>query len=401
VILLCLVIVYTGCSINPATFKPYDFYKELQNKTLERKLDQLVIILDTSISMIEPYMGQEKFKTAILTLHHINASLSTIKVPIGFHVLGTGSCHFCKKTRHLFHITPYDHAKLDINQLKKINPGGETPLKKAILEIRKEFRLYKGKKGLIVISDFEMNHDSVKKAFQPLINKYGQQISVCCIQVGPKERTGDLARILTSLHPGIQCIHAEQVLSYNNLKHFVQDFFLQPLYDHDHDGVPDKLDHCHNTPSGAWVDAKGCPKDTDNDGVFEGIDQCNNTYKGAPVNEKGCWQLPALFYSKNQLFMTRKQEKKLASFVEIIKKNHICIEIQGHTDHVGSKKNNMTVSFKRAQSVMAYFLSLGLRHYQMQIKALGASVPIDHQHATFKNATQRRVTFEVVECQKQ
>ncbi len=61
-----------------------------------------------------------------------------------------------------------------------------------------------------------------------------------------------------------------------------------PAMDSDHDGVPDSIDKCPNTPLGAHVDATGCPIDSDGDGVPDGIDQCPNTPKGATVDAKGC-----------------------------------------------------------------------------------------------------------------
>ena len=396
-----LVFVSSGCATSLTTFEPYDFHEELQKKTFEKKIDQLVIILDASISMTEPYMGQEKFKTAILTLHHINAALSEIRIPVGFHVLGTGVCHFCEKSQALFHISPYQKSRLNFNQLQKINPGGETPLSNALIDVRQNFQTSKGKTGLIVISDFEMNDNSIINAFQSLINESDSLLSICCITVGIPQRSIELSRTLSQLKNNIQCLHADQLLSHKGLKGFVEHFFLQPVYDQDMDGIPDKNDRCENTLSGAWVNANGCPKDSDNDTVFDGLDNCNNTYPGAMVDNKGCWQLPVLFYERNQFYMTRKQEKSLKSFVKILEKNHICIEIQGHADKSGSKQENQDVSFKRAQSVMAYFLSMGLRHYQMQIKTFGASIPMNHQHAQHKNATQRRVTFKVIDCHNQ
>ena len=58
--------------------------------------------------------------------------------------------------------------------------------------------------------------------------------------------------------------------------------------DADSDGVTDKLDKCPDTPSGARVDATGCPMDSDKDGVWDGIDQCPNTPVGATVDARGC-----------------------------------------------------------------------------------------------------------------
>jgi len=385
--------------ISPQTFVPYDFREELQNQTVELKIDQLVIVLDASISMIDPYMGQEKFQTAILTLHHINASLSKIQIPIGFYVLGTGACHFCEKAQPMFHMSPYQESRLDIKHLKRIHPGGETPFYKALDAVNQEFQSCKGKLGLLIISDFEMKNVHIKSALIPLIHQYGRRLSIRCLTVGRPGRTVELSRELTSLHYDMHCLHADQLHTEMELKNFVQTFFLQPIFDKDLDGVPDKKDLCEKTPLKAWVDSNGCPKDSDSDGVFDGLDQCQNTYKGANVSENGCWQMPVLFYDHNQFFMTHKQEETLHAFAKIIKNNNICIEIQGHADASGSQQKNIDISYKRAQSVMAFLLSLGLRHYKMKIKGFGASVPIDHRHAQIKHSTQRRVTFKEIDCQ--
>ena len=58
--------------------------------------------------------------------------------------------------------------------------------------------------------------------------------------------------------------------------------------DSDGDGVADRKDRCSDTPTGAKVDATGCPIDSDGDGVPDGIDRCSDTAKGAKVDVAGC-----------------------------------------------------------------------------------------------------------------
>ncbi len=60
--------------------------------------------------------------------------------------------------------------------------------------------------------------------------------------------------------------------------------------DSDGDGVADGEDACPDTPRGASVDAKGCPPDADGDGVFDGLDKCPDTPRGAAVDARGCPQ---------------------------------------------------------------------------------------------------------------
>jgi outer membrane protein OmpA-like peptidoglycan-associated protein len=60
------------------------------------------------------------------------------------------------------------------------------------------------------------------------------------------------------------------------------------FHDTDLDGVADRKDACPATPSGAVVDAKGCPSDSDRDGVYNGLDACPNTVERAEVDARGC-----------------------------------------------------------------------------------------------------------------
>ncbi|MBN1424439.1 OmpA family protein [Candidatus Fermentibacteria bacterium] len=58
--------------------------------------------------------------------------------------------------------------------------------------------------------------------------------------------------------------------------------------DSDGDGVPDGMDKCPDSPPGALVDRTGCPQDSDGDGVPDGMDRCPDTPRGARVDEFGC-----------------------------------------------------------------------------------------------------------------
>jgi len=60
------------------------------------------------------------------------------------------------------------------------------------------------------------------------------------------------------------------------------------VHDADLDGVADRKDACPGTPTGAVVDARGCPSDSDRDKVFNGLDACPNTVEGAEVDARGC-----------------------------------------------------------------------------------------------------------------
>jgi opacity protein-like surface antigen len=64
-------------------------------------------------------------------------------------------------------------------------------------------------------------------------------------------------------------------------------YFGKPK-DQDKDGIPDRFDHCSDTPMGAEVDEDGCPLDSDNDGIYDGLDKCSDTPPGTKVDVNGC-----------------------------------------------------------------------------------------------------------------
>jgi OmpA-OmpF porin, OOP family len=62
----------------------------------------------------------------------------------------------------------------------------------------------------------------------------------------------------------------------------------KPVPDSDGDGILNNRDRCPDTPAGAQVDGRGCPRDTDGDGVPDGVDRCASTVAGASVDASGC-----------------------------------------------------------------------------------------------------------------
>jgi outer membrane protein OmpA-like peptidoglycan-associated protein len=62
----------------------------------------------------------------------------------------------------------------------------------------------------------------------------------------------------------------------------------KPVPDSDGDGILNNRDRCPDTPAGAQVDGRGCPRDSDGDGVPDGVDRCAATVAGASVDASGC-----------------------------------------------------------------------------------------------------------------
>jgi len=181
--------------------------------------------------------------------------------------------------------------------------------------------------------------------------------------------------------------------------------------DSDKDGISDDLDRCPNTSAGVAVDANGCPlpvappapvvpeKDSDSDGVFDSLDQCPDTPKGMPVDAKGCPVVKEkVSVELNIVFDMGKAEIK-ALYDEDIRrvgeflKNYpdTKVEIEGHTDNVGSEKRNESLSQQRAEAVKQRLVkTYGIDASRVTAIGYGSSKPIaDNGTADGRNKNRR------------
>jgi OmpA-OmpF porin, OOP family len=71
------------------------------------------------------------------------------------------------------------------------------------------------------------------------------------------------------------------------------------------------------------------------------------------------------------------------------------VEVQGHTDSIGTEKYNLRLSERRAVAVKAYLISRGLSATALTAKGYGKAKPIASNETAEGRAQNRRVAFEV------
>jgi OOP family OmpA-OmpF porin len=162
--------------------------------------------------------------------------------------------------------------------------------------------------------------------------------------------------------------------------------------DTDRDGVYDYLDQCPNTASGIRVDQKGCPLDSDGDGVPDSMDQCPGTPKGAKVNDQGCWVLEQIRFDTGKSTIKAQAYPALDAVVAVLKRNPtLKVEIQGHSDNIGSEAYNRKLSGNRARAVMEYLVRKGVRAERLSAEGYGSSRPIASNDTPEGRTRNRRV----------
>ncbi len=72
------------------------------------------------------------------------------------------------------------------------------------------------------------------------------------------------------------------------------------------------------------------------------------------------------------------------------------IEIQGHTDSIGSNEYNQPLSEKRAESTRDYFVSKGIEEERVSMRGLGELEPIVSNDTPEGRAQNRRIEIKIL-----
>ncbi len=142
--------------------------------------------------------------------------------------------------------------------------------------------------------------------------------------------------------------------------------------DSDHDGVPDNIDQCPNTPPGVQVDAVGCPL-------------------------KGSITLEGVNFEHDSAALTAASRAPLDAIADGMKKHpRLRVEIQGHTDSTGAPAYNLRLSQRRADSVRDYLVNNGVNPDQLVTKGYGQTQPVATNKTAEGRARNRRVVMYVI-----
>jgi OOP family OmpA-OmpF porin len=174
--------------------------------------------------------------------------------------------------------------------------------------------------------------------------------------------------------------------------------------DRDGDGIADYLDNCPDTPAGIKVDKLGCPLpelDSDGDGVFDSKDRCPDTPKGIKVDEFGCpipmkENVTVTLHVEFDFDKTNVKDQynddldKVANLLKAYPKTNV--ELEGHTDSVGTDEYNMDLSNRRAESVKKKLVEkFNIDASRISTRGYGESKPVASNDTPTGRKQNRRV----------
>jgi len=138
--------------------------------------------------------------------------------------------------------------------------------------------------------------------------------------------------------------------------------------------------------------------DTDGDGVYDSDDECPGTPKGARVNIKGCWIIAGILFDYDKWNIKAVSYPALDEVVAVLKQNpDLKVEIQGHTDNIGSAAYNMKLSRKRAESVKSYLDKKGIYSTRLKSEGYGFAKPVVPNTTPENRALNRRVELKPIQ----
>jgi OOP family OmpA-OmpF porin len=357
-------------------FEPY----QLKADQYEPKVDNFVVILDTSSSMAEKYNGQSKFKIAKDFLDAMNKTIPELKFNGALRTFGHHSGVSKKLTDLFYGPTEYSRKGLEEDLKAVSRAGGTSPLGKAINAASGDLKSAQGKIAVIIVSDGKDMGQMPVKAAEALKSQFGDRLCIFTVLIGDNPAG---KKILDQIAKAGGCGYsttADKLASSGSMAGFVEGIFL-----------------AKPAPKPAPQPAPK-PMDSDGDGVTDNLDQCPNTPKGATVDARGCWTFEAVV-----LFDFDSAEIKSVAYPmldeasDILKKNpELNVEIDGHTDNMGPADYNMKLSERRANTVMEYFIGKGVDAKRLTTKGFWFTKPAASNDTEEGRAKNRRVELTPV-----
>ena len=189
-----------------------------------------------------------------------------------------------------------------------------------------------------------------------------------------------------------------------------------PVEDRDGDGIPDATDACPTVPGVRSEDPRknGCPLDTDEDGIPDAEDACP-TEKGSrdpDPRQNGC---PHVRVTATEIVITKQvyflfARSQITQTVDPVSNDLLTevlgainqhpeielIEVQGHTDNVGTDHFNMVLSQARADAVRQWLVTRGVAGKKLIAKGYGSHVPQASSDTEEGRRENRRVQFKII-----
>jgi OOP family OmpA-OmpF porin len=347
------------------------------------KVDNFVVVMDASSSMEKRSEGMVKFDVAKAVVDRLNETIPPMDLNSAFRTFGHSPSLSPKDTELWYGPARFDKTAFQ-KAVENIKPaGGNSPMGAALVGVDRDMKKMGGKTALIIVSDgMDLGKDPEAAAKQ-LKADYGDRLCIYTIAVGD-DATGmaTMKELATIGGCGFASI-AKDLLEGPAMASFVENVFMAK--------APPK-------PVMAPPPVVQTPKDSDHDGVTDDKDQCPNTPIGAKVDSRGCWVLSHVLFDFDRYEIKAQAYGMLNEVVTVLDKNPgVKIQVDGHTDSIGTAAYNQKLSEKRAEAVVHYLEKHGISADRLSFKGYGLTRPIATNKTKEGRALNRRAELTPME----
>jgi OmpA-OmpF porin, OOP family len=372
----CLLL--TGCANAPVSgFEPYtpiDISDKFGAKGSRLKIKNFYVVLDSSSSMSKEYRGggftkspaPSRFEVEKEVLSRINRTIpSSLNFDATLRTFGSLSCTDGQYSLLRYGPGPYERTAFEQAMETVKCASGITPMGEAINAAAADLASAQGNIGVLVLSDgWEPDDDPIDQASR-LKEKFGDRLCLYTVSLGEDE---DSQALMDQLAKSSGCglsVTAAELASTAAVADLVTAIFLGEVGDEDADGVLDPDDKCPGTP------------------------------RGARVNAVGCWVGGTVLFDFDKSDIRPDAHPFLDEVVTILsRETQLRVEVQGHTDNIGSAQYNLDLSRRRADAVKKYLVSHGIASERLTTQGYGFSDPVASNDTELGRAENRRVQFK-------
>ncbi len=356
-----------GCAVKEPAQTPSYAATQFDTQMYDSKVDNFIVVFDASSSMRHPYKGTPKFDIAKELGYRLNLTIPEMGQTAGVRSFG----HDPKVSKHLtellYGMETYStaNAKGTLDKISK--PGGWSPLGTALDAVGTDLEGLSGTRNVVIIISDGMDMEKKIPMVQALKDKFGSSICFYPIQVGDAPEGKAFLQEVSNIGACGFFSNADDLMNGDGIANFVEKVFLA------------------KKTAVARIDSDG-------DGVYDDEDQCPGTPAGAKVNAVGCWTLDNLLFDFDKAEIKPEGYPRLDAIVGIMEKNPtMSVELQGHTDNVGTEAYNMDLSMRRSNSVAAYLVERGIARNRLATTGFGFKSPVALNGTTFGRSLNRRV----------
>ncbi len=403
-----------------AVFVVFGWLNSVSAEKLVPKVDNFIFLLDSSGSMgwMHKLTGKSKLVVAKEMVAQLNTEIPDLEYKAALSTLAPLKV-YQKPSPYVTTIYGQSIDAIPTDNVIWGFLGNPTPLGKGIAFMDTLLKDMSGSTALILVSDGCSNQgEEPVAAARALYAKYSPNL---CIHVISLASTNTGQKVLDDIAALKSCsvqTTCDDLEDAANRSDFIQRVFYDvaqetTMPDSDHDGVLDIHDQCPDTPEGVLVDEMGCPLDTDGDGVYDYLDECPGTPAGVAVDAKGCpleaaeaLPLPGkvnllLEFDLNKADIRPHDYEgleKMANYLLSHPEATAVVQVEGHTDSLGTAAYNYELSRKRAQRVVNYLVQkFGVEPSVFTIQAYGKDRPVADNDTEQGRQKNRRVLVSIVE----